>query len=173
MLLLLLSCVIGAMFVWLIKTGMNEQNARDTLIKSYNIPKSQLVLFGTSSCLGFNLESKTAIFANWHTFFRHSYQDKDGNIRYGETGMCNFSDHEPIENIKEFCIYEVEDGLKDLKEMKVYFKNKPKYCGHEGAMEAWVPLPCKEIEKVTKLIESVGIKVSSNLTKTYSISWGD
>ena len=166
--------IVIAIFVWLIKINRRERETREYLIKKCDIPQSQLVPFGTTSCLGFNLESKTAIFANWHTYFRPFIcKESNGNILFGKSDMCDYSDNEPISNIKEFCISETHGESKDAKRLIVYFHDKPKYSGREGSLEAWAYLPNKDIDKIKKLIESSNLKVSSNPSVIYSISWGD
>src|ERR1017187_5446333 len=122
--LVLFGALFVAMMVWLGKSNKNEQDTRKYYLDKYSKPNSQIVPFGASSCLGFDLESKTAIFANWQTYLGYNRYE---NIPFVDSNTCGFSDSEAIGNIKEFCIVGTTDGEpEDLKRLYVYFYTKPR-----------------------------------------------
>lgn len=167
----LLGVILVASMVWVIKSNKNEQDTRKYYIDKYSNSNSQVIPFGASSCLGFDLESKKAIFANWQTYRGYNLYE---NIPFVESNTCGFSDSEPISNIKEFCIVGATDGEpEDLKSLYVYFHAKPRCNGNQVCLEARASLPNKDIDKITKLIESAGLKVSRHRIRINAISWGE
>lgn len=167
----LFGVILVATILWINKSNKNEQDTRKYYIDKYSNPSSQVVPFGASSCLGFDLESKKAIFANWQTYRGYNLYE---NIPFVDSNTCGFTDNESINNIKEFCIVGATDGEpEDLKTLYVYFYAKPRCNGHQACLEASAFLPNKDVDKITKLIESAGLKVTRHHIKMNSISWGE
>lgn len=162
--------ILVAIIVWLKKTDKREQDTLKYYIGKYSNPNSQVIPFGACSCLGFNLESKTAGFANWLTYRGYNLYE---NLSFVDSNTCGFSDSEPISNIKEFCIVGTTDGEpEDSKTLYVYFYAKPRCNGRQACLEARAFLQNKDIGNITKLIESAGLQVRRQLTES-KVSWGD
>lgn len=167
----LFGAIIVASIVWVIKSDKSKQQTRKYYIDKYSNSNSQVVPFGESSCLGFDLESKIAFFANWHTYRGFNLYDK---VPFVDSNTCGFSDSEPISNIKEFCIVGTTEGEpEDLQTLYVYFYAKPRCNGHQVCLEAHAFLPSKDIDKVVKLIVTTGLEVSRHRIKMHRIPWGE
>lgn len=163
--------ILVIIIVWLKKDNENKQDTLKYYVGKYSNPNSQVVLFGQSSCLGFNLESKMVGFANWQTYRGYNLYEKFPSV---DSNTCKFSDDEPVDNIKEFCIVGTSDDLEpeSTKRLYVYFYAKPRINSDRACLEASAFMYNKDIDKITKLIESAGLKVRRRSCEIKT-TWGD